>query len=213
MARYSGPVCRLCRREGVKLFLKGDRCYSDKCSVERSPSAPGQHGARRGKLSDFGTQLREKQKLRRIYGVLEAQFRTFFERADRKAVRGAKAGELLIQGLETRLDSIVYRLGMSASRAGARQLVRHNHILVNGKRRNIPSSNLRIGDKVTLAQSSQSVPPVLASLEVAKREGHGVPNWLKWDGGSFTGEVVAKPAREDVSLPVREQLIVELYSK
>lgn len=213
MARYSGPVCRLCRREGVKLYLKGDRCYTDKCAIERTATAPGQHGARRGKLSDYGGQLREKQKLRRIYGVLERQFRTFFERAERAAVRGAKTGEVLIQMLEMRLDSVVYRLGLASSRSAARQLVRHNHIMVNGRRCNIPSTRLRVGTKITLAEGSRSIAPVLSSLETMKREGHGIPNWLKWDASTFTGEVVAKPAREEVSLPVREQLVVELYSK
>ena len=210
MARYLGPSCRLCRREGVKLYLKGERCYTDKCAVDKRKTAPGQHGARRSKLSDYGTQLREKQKLRRIYGMLETQFRNTFEKA---AQRKGKTGEMLVQDLELRLDSVVYRLGLGSSRSAARQLVRHNHILVNGKRRNIPSSILRIGDKVTLAEGSRNVAPVLASLEAGKREGHGSPNWLKWEAGAFTGEILARPAREDISIPVREQMVVELYSK
>ena len=210
MARYIGPSCRQCRREGVKLYLKGERCYTDKCAVDKRKTAPGQHGARRTKLSDFGTQLREKQKLKRIYGVLERQFRGVFEKA---AATKGKTGELLVQALELRLDSLVYRLGLAASRNAGRQLVRHNHILVNGRRCNIPSAVLRVGDKVTLAEKSRSMPPVLASLESTKRDGHGAPAWLKWEASSFTGEVLARPAREDVSIPVREQLVVELYSK
>jgi len=210
VARYIGPSCRQCRREGVKLYLKGDRCYTDKCAVDKRKTAPGQHGARRTKLSDFGTQLREKQKLKRIYGVLERQFRNMFERA---ASNKGKTGELLVQSLEMRLDSLVYRVGMAASRNAGRQLVRHNHILVNGRRCNIPSAVVRVGDKVTLAEKSRNMPPVLASLESTKRDGHGAPAWLKWDAPAFTCEVIARPAREDVSIPVREQLVVELYSK
>lgn len=210
MARYLGPSCRLCRREGVKLYLKGERCYTDKCAVDKRKTAPGQHGARRTKLSDFGTQLREKQKLKRIYGVLETQFRGVFERA---ASHKGKTGELLVQSLELRLDNLVYRLGLSASRNAGRQLVRHNHILVNGRRCNIPSAVLRVGDKITLCTKSREMAPVLASLEATKRDGHGAPVWLKWDASNFTGEIIAKPAREDISIPVREQLVVELYSK
>lgn len=210
MARYIGPSCRLCRREGIKLYLKSERCYTDKCPVTKRKTAPGQHGARRGKLSDYGVQLREKQKLRRMYGVLEAQFRSAFERAKKDK---HKTGEVLLQGLEMRLDSVVRRLGLGGSPSSARQLVRHNHILVNGLRRNIPSAIVRVGDKVTLAEGSREISAVLASLEAAKREGHGVPSWLKWDAASFTGEVLAKPAREDISVPVQERLVVELYSK
>jgi len=200
----------MCRREGVKLYLKGDRCYTDKCAVDKRKSAPGQHGARRAKLSDYGNQLREKQKLRRVYGILEKQFRGLFEKA---SVKKGKTGELLLQGLELRLDSVVYRLGLASSRNAARQIVRHNHILVNGKRLNIPSAVLKVGDKVTLVEGSRNMAPVLASLEATKREGHGAPAWLKWDGSSFTGEILAKPAREDISVPAREQMVVELYSK
>jgi small subunit ribosomal protein S4 len=210
VARYIGPSCRMCRREGVKLYLKGDRCYTDKCAVDKRKSAPGQHGARRSKLSDYGNQLREKQKLRRVYGILEKQFRGVFEKA---AQRKGKTGELLLQGLELRLDSVVYRLGLASSRNGARQVVRHNHILVNGKRLNIPSAVLKVGDKVTLVEGSRNMAPVLAALESTKREGHAAPAWLKWDHSSFTGEVLAKPAREDISVPAREQMVVELYSK
>jgi len=210
VARYIGPSCRMCRREGVKLYLKGDRCYTDKCAVDKRKSAPGQHGARRSKLSDYGNQLREKQKLRRMYGILEKQFRGLFEKA---SLKKGKTGELLLQGLELRLDSVVYRLGLASSRNAARQVVRHNHILVNGKRLNIPSAVLKVGDKVTLVEGSRNMAPVLASLEATKREGHGAPAWLKWDASSFTGEILAKPAREDISVPAREQMVVELYSK
>ena len=210
MARYVGPSCRLCRREGVKLYLKGDRCYTDKCAVDKRKTAPGQHGARRSKLSDFGTQLREKQKLKRIYGVLERQFRGAFEKS---AQHKGKTGELLVQSLELRLDSVVYRLGLAASRNGARQFVRHNHILVNNRRCNIPSAILKVGDKVAVVESSRGVPALLASIEATKRDGHGAPAWLKFDASLFAGEVVSRPAREDISIPVREQLVVELYSK
>lgn len=210
MARYIGPSCRLCRRENVKLFLKGDRCLSDKCAVDKRKTAPGQHGAQRSKLSDFGVQLREKQKLRRIYGVLERQFRSFFDRASHTA---GKTGEALIQNLEMRLDSVIYRMGFSPSRTSARQLVRHNHVLINGKRCNIPSAVLRIGDKVSLVTSSTSIPSVALAIETSKRDGHAAPAWLKVDHSAFSAEVVAKPQREEVQIPVREQLVVELYSK
>ncbi len=210
MARYTGPVCRLCRREGEKLYLKGDRCYTDKCAVDKRKSAPGQHGMVRSKLSDYGVQLREKQKLRRIYSVLESQFRNIFEKASHSK---GKTGEALVQSLELRLDSVVYRLGFGLSRNAARQLVRHNHVYVNGKRRNIPSSVLKVGDVVTLADSAKNVPTVLAAIETAKRDGHGVPAWLKADHAAFTGSVLSVPAREDIHIPVREQLVVELYSK
>lgn len=210
MARYTGPICRLCRREGLKLFLKGERCYTVKCAVDKRKTAPGQHGARRGKLSDYGVQLREKQKIRRVYGVLEKQFR----KAMASAVRSrGKTGEALVQGLEMRLDSVVLRLGIALSRAGARQIVRHSHVSVNGKVLNIPSALVRIGDKVALLERSRNMPSVLAAQEVAKREGHGVPSWLKWDTNTMTGEVLAKPQRDEVPLPAREQVVVELYSK
>lgn len=210
MARYVGPDCRMCRREGVKLYLKGERCFTDKCAVDKRKTAPGQHGARRGKLSDYGVQLREKQKLKRIYGLLEAQFRTTFEKVAHKK---GKTGDQLLESLELRLDSLVYALGIGASRTAARQLVRHNHVLVNGKRCNIPSAQLRVGDKVSVIESSRNLAPILASLEIKKRDGHGVPAWLKWDAANFTGELIARPARADMAVPVREQLVVELYSK
>ena len=208
MARYLGPSCRLCRREGTKLFLKGERCYSDKCAVEKRKSAPGQHGARRGKLSDFGTQLREKQKLKRIFGLLEKQFSSTFQKAAK--MRG-KSGELLLQRLELRLDSVAYRLGFAESRSGARQFVRHNHILLNGKRCNIPSALLKVGDKLSVVESSRAVPALLRSLEIAKRDGHGCPDWLSM--ANFEGVVLSLPNRESISVPVKERLVVELYSK
>jgi len=210
MARYIGPVCRLCRREGVKLFLKGERCYTEKCAVDRRKTAPGQHGARRGKLSDYGTQLREKQKLRRIYGVLDLQLRSGVEAAQRS--RG-KTGEVLIRNLEMRVDNVVYRLGLSSSRSQARQIVRHNHILLNGKRLNIPSARVKIGDKISVVERSRELPMILGSLEFAKRQGNPAPAWLKWDESSLTGEVLTMPAREDVVIPVKEQLIVELCGR
>lgn len=210
MARYTGPVCRLCRRDGEKLYLKGERCYTDKCAVDKRKSAPGQHGMVRSKLSDYGVQLREKQKLRRIYSVLERQFRNIFEKAHHGK---GKTGETLVQNLELRLDSVVYRLGFGLSRNAARQLVRHNHVLVNGKRRNIPSSIVKVGETVSLTAHAQTISFVLAAIETAKRDGHGVPAWLKADHANFTGTVLAVPAREDVHIPVREQLVVEFYSK
>lgn len=210
MARYTGPVCRLCRREGVKLYLKGERCYSDKCSVDKKNTAPGQHGATRSKLSGYALQLREKQKLRRIYRVLESQFRNILEKASHAK---GKTGEALVQRLEMRLDNVIYRLGYSASRNSARQLVRHNHVLVNGKRRNIPSSVLKVGDTVSIAESGRSIPTVLLAIDAVKRDGHGVPEWLKADHSAFTAEVVAVPLRENIQIPVQEQLVVELYTK
>ncbi|MBX9703751.1 MAG: 30S ribosomal protein S4 [Silvanigrellaceae bacterium] len=210
MARYTGPVCRLCRREGVKLFLKGERCYTDKCAVDKRKTAPGQHGQRRGKLSDYGLHLREKQKLKRIYGVLERQFRHMFDKASHAK---GMTGEALVQNLELRLDSVVFRLGWAQSRNAARQLVRHNHVLVNGQRRNIPSSVLRVGDTVTLVDASKEMPSVILSQESAKRDGHGCPSWMKLISDNFNAEIIARPAREDIQIPVREQLIVEFYSQ
>lgn len=209
MARYTGPVCRLCRREGVRLFLKGERCYTDKCAVEKRKTPPGQHTTR-SKLSGYAIQLRERQKLKRIYRVLERQFRNIVEKATQSK---GKTGELLVQNLEMRLDNVVYRLGYALSRNAARQLVRHNHVLVNGKRRNIPSSTLKIGDRIALTEGSKEISMVLLAVETAKRDGHGVPTWLKADHAGFTGEILACPAREDIQIPVQEQLVVELYSK
>ena len=209
MARYSGAVCRLCRREGMKLFLKGERCYTEKCAIEKRNFPPGQHGkSRRAKLAGYGIQLREKQKVKRIYGVLENQFRRYFESAERQ--RGI-TGETRLQLLERRLDNVVYRLGLATSRAQARQLVRHGHFLVNGKKVDIPSYSVRPGDVVSIRPTSQKNPTIAHAIEEVK--GRGIPGWLTFDAGDGTGKVVSVPTREQINLPVQEQLIVELYSK
>ncbi len=209
MARYIGPVCRLCRREGMKLFLKGERCYTEKCAIEKRNFAPGQHGkSRRTKLSGYGLQLREKQKVKRIYGVLEDQFRHYFEAAER--TRGI-TGEMLLQLLERRLDNVVYRLGFATSRAQARQMVRHGHFQVNGRKVDIPSYSVRQGDLVTVIERSRTNPTIEHAMEEVK--GRGVPEWLSVDSAAATGRVVTMPTREQINLPVQEQLIVELYSK
>lgn len=210
MARYLGPSCRLCRREGVQLYLKGTRCYTDKCAVEKRKTAPGQHGAQKTKLSDYGVQLREKQKLKRIYGLLENQMRRFYRQAAQKQ---AQTGVTLIQNLELRLDSVLYRLGFGLSRNAARELVRHNHVLVNKRRCNIASAILKVGDTVSLAPSAHNMPTVLLSIETAKRDGHQTPTWLQADFAQFSGVVLAKPNREDIKIPVREQHVVELCSQ
>ena len=209
MARYVGPVCRLCRREGMKLFLKGERCYGEKCAIERRNVPPGQHGkGRKAKLIGYGLQLREKQRVKRMYGVLERQFRRYFETADRK--KGI-TGETLLQLLESRLDNVVYRLGFATSRAQARQLVRHGHFLVNDRRADIPSYLLRAGDRVIVKPASAKNPAIRYAMEEVK--GRGVPEWLELDGAGSAGRFVAAPTREQLGLPVQEQLIVELYSK
>lgn len=208
MARYTGPVCRLCRREGVKLFLKGDRCYSEKCSFERRSYAPGQHGQRRSKKSEYGLQLREKQKARRIYGIGEGQFRKYFKEADR---RKGVTGENLIVQLEQRFDNIVFRAGFAESRSQARQLVRHNHFKVNGKKANIPSMLLNAGDEVQLKESSKKSVVIKAIAEKLGQK--NLPEWLNLDVENLTVKIVTLPAREDVDIPVTEQLIVELYSR
>jgi small subunit ribosomal protein S4 len=209
MARYSGPVCRLCRREGMKLFLKGERCYTDKCAIEKRNFAPGQHGkTRKQKMAGYGIQLREKQKVKRIYGVLEDQFRRYFEAADRQ--RGI-TGETLLQLLERRLDNVIYRLGLASSRPQARQLVRHGHFLVNGKKVDIPSYSIRAGDVVAVKAGSQKNPTIAHAIEEVK--GRGIPGWLTFDAGEQAGTIVSLPTREQINLPVQEQLIVELYSK
>jgi len=209
MARYAGPVCRLCRREGMKLFLKGERCYGEKCAIERRNVPPGQHGkGRKAKLIGYGLQLREKQRVKRMYGVLERQFRRYFETADRK--KGI-TGEILLQLLESRLDNIVYRLGFATSRAQARQLVRHGHFLVNDRRADVPSYLLRAGDRVVVKPASAKNPAIQFAMEEVK--GRGVPEWLELDGAGPSGRLVAVPTREQLGLPVQEQLIVELYSK
>jgi len=208
VARYTEAVCRHCRREGLKLFLKGERCYTDKCAIERRNYPPGEHGQARPKFSEYSIQLREKQKLRRIYGVLEDQFRRYFQQADR--TRGV-TGETLLQLLERRLDNVVYRLGFSTSRAEARQLVRHGHFRVNGRKVDIPSFSVRVGDQITVRDRSHKVTRIVESLELAQRR--GVPEWLEIQPESFTGKVKALPTRADLTMPINEKLVVELYSK
>lgn len=208
MARYTDASCRLCRREGEKLFLKGERCYTNKCSIAKRVYAPGQHGQSKKKLSEYGLQLREKQKVRRFYGVLESQFRKYFEIASRQ--KGI-TGENLLQMLELRLDNAVYRLGLATSRPESRQLVRHGHFTVNGQKVNIPSYILKVGDVIAVREKSKSSPKVKAINDIAG--GKVVPKWLEYDAENLTGKVVAIPAREDIDLPISEHLIVELYSK
>ena len=208
MARYVGPVCRICRREGLKIFLKGERCFSEKCAFDRRPYAPGQHGQARAKQSDYREQLREKQKVKRIYGLLERQFRLFFTRALRMH---GPTGENLLGLLERRLDSTIYRLGMAASRIEARQLVRHNHFTVNGKKVNIPSYLVKAGDEIEVKERSRKVAKIAQAMENADR--HGRVSWLELDKKSFKGAVKGLPVREELTLPINEQLIVELYSK
>lgn len=209
MARYTGPVCRQCRREGTKIFLKGERCFSETCSFDRRPYPPGQHGQGRLRPSDYRDQLREKQKVKRLYGVLEKQFRLYFHRADR--MKGI-TGENLLNLLERRLDTVVYRLGMASSRNEARQLVRHNHFRVNGKKVNIPSYQVRVGDEITIKERSQKVERITSSMETADRRPR--VSWLDLDRKNFKGVVKAEPVREELNMPmINEQLIVELYSK
>jgi small subunit ribosomal protein S4 len=209
LARYTGSVCRFCRRETTKLFLKGDRCHTDKCAIERRNYAPGQHGQGRIKVSDYGTQLREKQKMKRTYGLLEGQFRAYFKRADR--MKGVTGENLLIL-LERRLDSIVYRLGFATSRNEARQLVRHNHFKVNGRKVNIPSFLVRPGDVIELREKSREVTRVNEALDGVMRR--GVPSWLELDRPAFKGSLKSLPVREELTTPAfQEKLIVELYSK
>ena len=208
MARYTGAVCRQCRREGLKLFLKGERCYTDKCAIERRNYPPGEHGQARPKFSEYSIQLREKQKLKRIYGVFERQFRRYFQMADR--ARGV-TGETLLQILERRLDNIVYRLGFSTSRSEARQLVRHGHFRVNGRKVDIPSYLVRPGDVVTVRERSRQVARIQEALELAQRR--GVPDWLEVNPEAFSGTVKAIPSRSDLTMPINEKLVVELYSK
>ena len=208
MARYTGPVCRLCRREGVKLFLKGERCYSNKCAIEKRNYAPGQHGQRRSKQSEYGLQLREKQKARRIYRVLEGQFREYFSEAERK--KGV-AGENLLVILETRFDNVIYRLGFADSRAQARQFVRHNHFTLNGKKANIPSIQLKVGDVVQLKEGSKDSAIIKAIVDNLGTK--TPPAWLELDVDNLSGKVVNLPTKEEIDIPVDEQMIVELYSK
>ncbi len=208
MARHTESVCRICRREGLKLFLKGERCYTEKCAVERRNYPPGQHGQSRKKFSDYGTQLREKQKVKRMYGILENQFRNVFKEADRQ--KGI-TGETLLSLLERRLDNIIYRLGFANSRNEARQLVLHKHFLVNQSTVSIPSYLVRPGDVIELREKSKKVVRILESLEgVARR---GVPQWLELDKDQMKGSVKGLPNREDITIPIQEKLIVELFSK
>lgn len=208
MARYSGSVCRLCRRENLKLFLKGERCYTDKCAIERRNYPPGQHGQARPKFSEYSIQLREKQRLKRMYGLLEKQFRRTFDQAAR--VKGV-TGEALLVLLERRLDNVTYRLGFASSRAEARTLVRHGHILVNGKRLNIPSYFVRMGDVVSVKEASRQMTRVLAALDGVQRR--GVPEWAEVDRDAVSGRIKILPTRSDISMAINEKLIVELYSK
>jgi len=208
VARVRGSVCRLCRREGLKLFLKGYRCYTEKCAIEKRNFAPGQHGKRRVKIQGYGVQLREKQKVKRLYGVLEAQFRKGFRDAAR---RKGVTGELLLSGLERRLDNVVYRMGFGSSRAQARQLVAHGHVLVDGRKMDIPSYLMRPGQTVGVKPKILKGDPVQAALAAAR--GRGYPAWLMVDADGARGTVTSLPRREEITMPIQEQLIVELYSK
>lgn len=209
MARYTGPVCRLCRREGEKLFLKGDRCYSDKCSIERGGRPPGEHGQRRRRSqSEYGQQLREKQKVRRIYGVLERQFRRYYQEASR---RKGVTGELMLQLLERRLDNTVYRMGFAGSRPEARQMVNHGHILVNGRKTDIASFSVSEGDVIELKPGSRNLPRIQELEELAA--GRVAPDWLSVDWERKRGTVIRLPERDEVDIPIQEHLIVEMYSR
>jgi len=208
MARYIGAVCRICRREGEKLFIKGDRCYTEKCAIERRKYPPGQHGQGFKKLSDYGVQLREKQKVRKMYGLLEKQFRRYFYDADR--AKGI-TGEVLLQLIESRLDTIVFRMGFAPNRRRARQLIGHGHILVNGKKVNLPSYSIKQGDLVEVKETSRNMAEIADSI--SKSEHRGLPGWVEVDIAHFQGKVLHIPSRDEIQLPVQEQLIVELYSK
>jgi len=208
LARYTGPSCRLCRRQNMELYLKGERCYTDKCAIKRRNYPPGQHGQLRTKVSDYGTQLREKQKVRRIYGILEKQFRGYFEEADR--MRGV-TGENLLSLLERRLDNVVYRSGFAASRTEARILIRHCHFTLNGRKVNIPSIQCKVGDVIEVREKSRNISSITESLEAVVRR--GLPQWLELSKDACKGVVKALPLREDITLPIQEQLVVELYSK
>ena len=208
MARYTQSSCRICRRENLKMYLKGDRCYTDKCAIERRPYPPGQHGQGRVKFSGYGVQLREKQKVKRMYGLLESQFRGYYHRAS--AAKG-KTGENLLQQLELRLDNVVFRMGFADTRNEARQLVRHGHFMVNSKRVNIPSFAVRPGSAVEVTEKSRKMLRINEALETVDRR--GVPQWIDLDKKGFKGTVRTAPNREDLTMPIQEQLIVELYSK
>ena len=208
MARHTESVCRLCRREGAKLFLKGTRCYTKKCAFERRPTPPGQHGVRRRKVGDFGLQLREKQKIRRVYGVLERQFRNYFREAQ---THQGVTGEWLLRSLELRLDNVVYRMGLASSRAQARQLVGHGHLAVNGRPTNIPSFQLKPGDKVEVREGRRSREPFKLAKESLKS--HQAPEWLTVDAATLSGTISASPSRDQMPLDLNEQLVVEFYSR
>jgi small subunit ribosomal protein S4 len=208
MARYTGSVCRLCRREGAKLFLKGSRCYSKKCSFERRPTPPGQHGVRRRKVGDYGLQLREKQKVRRTYSVLERQFKNYFDAAD---ARPGMTGENLLRMLELRFDNAVYRMGFAPSRAAARQLVTHGHFTVNGRPTNIPSYQLKAGDRVEVRETHREREPFKVAKETLRS--HQVPEWLSIDAAKLSGAVLDQPRRDQMPLDLNEQLVVEYYSR
>lgn len=208
MARYTESVCRLCRRENLKLFLKGERCYTDKCAIERRNYPPGEHGQGRPKFSEYSIQLREKQKVKRIYRLMESQFRRTFDQASR--IKGI-TGETLLVFLERRLDNVTYRLGFASSRAEARLLVRHGHILVNGKRLNIPSYQVRVGDVISVKEQSRQMSRILTAMEGVQRR--GVPDWAELDRDNCSGRIKILPTRSDITMPINEKLIVELYSK
>jgi len=209
LARQTGPVCRLCRREGTKLFLKGERCHTEKCAIERRNFPPGQHGqARRPRMLGYGVQLREKQKVRRIYGILEGQFRRYFEKA---AVKKGITGELLLQYLERRLDNVVHRMGLAASRSQGRQAVRHGHFQVNGRKVNIPSYLVKPGDVVEVRPGSRDNKTLLANRDASSRV--AIPSWIELDRESLRAKILSNPQRQDIGQPIQEQLIVELYSK
>lgn len=207
MARYTGPVCRLCRREGVKLYLKGEKCFTDKCPVTRRAYPPGQHGQGRRKLSEYGVQLREKQKARRTYGIMEGQFARYFGKASKKV---GVTGQALLESLERRLDNVVYRMGLASSRPEARQLVRHGHFQVNGRRVDIPSYSVKTGDVVEVREASRQK---TRFKEMAQSTSRGIPAWLEVDAEALRGTVVRMPNREEIDAPVQEQLIVEYYSR
>jgi len=208
LARYSGALCRICRRAGEKLFLKGDRCYTEKCAIERRKYPPGEHGQKYRKVSDYGIQLGEKQKARKAYGLLERQFRKYFREAERgKGV----TGEVLLQLLESRLDNVVYRMGFASNKRMARQLISHGHFRVNGKPVNVPSYSVKKGDVVEVKESSRNIPEIIESL--SKAEHRGVPQWVEVDSANMRGKVLHIPSREEIQFPSQEQLIVELYSK
>ncbi len=208
MARYTGPLCRVCRREGDKLFLKGDRCFTEKCSVERRKYPPGQHGQRRTKISDYGIQLREKQKTRKSYGLFEKQFRIYFREAER---RKGTTGELLLQLLERRLDNAAFRMGFAINRREARQFITHGHFTVNGRAVSIPSYLVKAGDVIEVREKSRKIPSLADNM--SRLENRGIPAWVEVDSANFKGKVLHIPSREEMQLPIQEQLIVELYSK